>query len=369
MPARTIGFLSPLYFDDASCVGGGERYPRNLARGVAEGQGGRWRVELISFGPESWHTPITEGVTLRVLKAAGRPQNPMDVVSWEMPEAIAASDLLHIHQPFTRCGELGLLVAKQQRKPVCVTDHGGISSRLGEELGLLELADRVVAYSAFGAALYRTSTPIVTIPGGVDCDAFRPPASPPRREHVLYVGRLLPHKGIDRLIEALPPELPLKVCGRAYHDGYYHRLRALAAGKAVEFITDADDAGILELYRRAWATVLPSVYRDCYGVTYPMPELMGLTLLESMACGTPAIASRVGAMPEFVVEGRTGFVFDTPAELAGSLRRLASEPGLAARMGQEARADMLARFDLRIAGAGLRGVYESLISEAKGAAA
>src|SRR5688572_16358423 len=104
MSARTIGLLSPLYFDDASCVGGGERYPLNLARGVAAGQAGRWRVELISFGPRPACRPVAEGVTLRVLTAAGRPEDPLDVVSWEMPEAIAACDLLHIHQPFTRCG-------------------------------------------------------------------------------------------------------------------------------------------------------------------------------------------------------------------------------------------------------------------------
>jgi hypothetical protein len=110
------------------------------------------------------------------------------VVSWELPEAIATCDLLHIHQPLTRCGELGMLVARQQRKPVCVTDHGGISSRLGEEIGLLELADRIVAQSDFCASLFRTGTPIELIKGGVDCDAFRPPETPPRRDRVLSVG-------------------------------------------------------------------------------------------------------------------------------------------------------------------------------------
>ena len=52
-----------------------------------------------------------------------------------------------------------------------------------------------------------------------------------------------------------------------------------------------------EAAARAWATVLPSVYRDCYGAVHQKPELMGFTLLESMSCGTPAIASRTGAMP------------------------------------------------------------------------
>ncbi len=69
-------------------------------------------------------------------------------------------------------------------------------------------------------------------------------------------------------------------------------------------MTDADDATIRDLYHRSWATVLPSVYQDCFGGNHVAPELMGLTLLESMASGTPAICSRVGAMPEFVREGK-----------------------------------------------------------------
>ena len=78
----------------------------------------------------------------------------------------------------------------------------------------------------------------------------------------------------------------------------------------------------------AWANILPSVYVDCYGNMHRAPELMGFTILEAMACGTPAISSRVAAMPEFIRDGETGFVFDEPDELAEQLRRLAADPEL-----------------------------------------
>ncbi len=100
----------------------------------------------------------------------------------------------------------------------------------------------------------------------------RPPACAPPRDRVLYVGRLLPHKGIEHLIDATPPELPLTVCGRAYHDGYFRRLQAAAVGKQVEFVTDADDATILDLYRRAWVNVLPSVYRELLRLRFTPPR-------------------------------------------------------------------------------------------------
>ena len=369
MTRRKVAFLTPLYFDERSCLGGGERYPLNLARGVVEQSGGAYHVELISFGDAPRRQVLGPGLSLRVLTASRRPNNPADVVSWEVPEALADADLVHIHQAYTRCSELGLLVAKQQRKPICVTDHGGNSSQLGLDLGILELADRVFCQSAFAAAFLRTRTPIVLVKGGVDATVFAPPADRPRRDRVLFVGRLLPHKGVDRLIEALPSELPLTVCGRPYHDDYFRRLRELAEGKQVEFVTDADDAAIRDLFGRAWANVLPSVYRDCYGNSHLAPELMGLTLLEAMACGTPAICSRVAAMPEFVRDGETGFVFDTPDDLARQLRDLAADPARADAMGRRGREVVLAEYDLRAVGGRTVAVYDELLRRPREAVA
>lgn len=365
MATRTIAYLTPLYFDEQSCLGGGERYPLNLARGVVAASGGAYAVELISFGAAPTRRTLAPGVDLRVLPIARRPAHPLDVLSWELPAAIAGADLLHLHQVYTRCTEVGLLIAKARRLPVCLTDHGGVSSDLGVELGALDLVDRIVCQSDFGRRLYRTSAPMVVIKGGVDGARFAPPppGTRPTRDRVLYVGRLLPHKGIDRLIEALPAGLPLTVCGRPYHDDYYARLKALAAGKPVEFITDADDATIRDLYARAWANVLPSTYRDCYGQVHLAPELMGFTLLEAMACGTPAICSRVAAMPEFIRHGETGFVFDDVADLHEHLKTLASDPALVERMGAAARRSIDQEFDLTVAGARLLAVYRDLLGE------
>jgi glycosyltransferase involved in cell wall biosynthesis len=367
--ARRIAFLTPTYFADESIVGGGERYPLNLALGLVAATEGAYRVEILSFGRAPARIELAPGVTMRLLPAAKTPREGLDFVSWDLPAAIAGADLVHIHQCYTRCAEVGLLAAKQQRKPVCLTDHGGYSSDLGRQYGLLELADLIVSFSEFGASLHRpTTTRSVVILGGVDTSAFTPPEETPARDRFLFVGRLLPHKGIDRLISALPADLPLTVCGRPYHADYYRRLTSLADGKRVEFVTDADDATLLDFYRRAWATILPSVHEDCYGNSYLAPELMGFTLLESMACGTPAIASRVGGMPEYIREGETGFLFDDEAELTDRLTRLATDVDLADRMGHKARRVVEAEYDLRVAGAALFAEYEVLFRGAQRAA-
>ncbi len=364
-----IAYLTPLYFDENSYIGGGERYPLNLAKGVVAASEGTSRVDIISYGRTPRRIELSPGVWLRVLTIHNRPADPLDVLSWDLPEAIDEVDLVHIHAAFTRSGEMGLLVAKQRGKPVCLTDHGGSSSGLGREVGMLELADRVIAYSQFGASFFRTKTRVEIVPGGVDGTMFTPSQVPVVRDRVLYVGRLLPHKGVDRLIEALPDDLPLTVCGRPYHAKYFEDLQALACGKQVSFVTDATDATILDLYRRSWVNVLPSVYRDRYGTTYVAPELMGFTLLEAMACGTPAIAARTGAMPEFIDEGVNGFVFDDVDALRGLLRRLADDPSLVERMGLAARRTVDERFDLTVAGGMMLAIYRDLIDAAREAAA
>ncbi|MBX6313211.1 MAG: glycosyltransferase family 4 protein [Isosphaeraceae bacterium] len=370
MAPRKVAYLTPLYFDERSCLGGGERYPLNLARGVVLAAGGRYVVELISFGDEPRRLALAPGVSLRVLPAARRPRNPLDVVSWDLPDALAEADLVHIHQAYTRCTEMGLLVAKQLRRPICLTDHGGHTSTLGAEVGSLDLVDCLIAQSEFTLSAFQPSgARIVLVKGGVDGDLFTPPPDPVPRDRVLFVGRLLPHKGIDRLISALPPELPLTVCGRPHREDYFRYLQALSADKLVEFITDADDEAIRRLYWRAWANILPSVYRDCYGNTYTHPELMGLTLLEAMACGTPAIGSRVGGIPEFIRHGETGFLFDEPTELAEQLRLLASHPELVEQMGRQARRIVEQEYDLKVCGAKLVAIYDGLIREAVGVAA
>lgn len=361
MSLKHVAYLTPLYFDRTSYLGGGERYPLNLAKAVAAT--GSYEVELVSYGdaPETVQLSLAPGVTLRVLPSVALRRGG-DRVSWEIFDAVRDVDLVHIHQIFSRSSEVALLISKLLHKPVCATDHGGASSELGKSLGMLDLVDRVTCYSRFGASLLETQTQVEVVPGGVDDVHFAPGSRGAERDHVLYVGRLLPHKGIDRLIAAMPDSLPLMICGRPYHEEYYDVLRALAVGKQVEFVTDSDDETLRELYRRALAVVLPSVYVDWYGTTQAWPELMGFSLLEGMACGTPAICSRVGGMPEYVDHGRTGFVYDELAELTGHLEQLAADPALVEALGSEGRRRVAADFGLGPAGARMRGVYDELLT-------
>jgi glycosyltransferase involved in cell wall biosynthesis len=301
---------------------------------------------------------------MRVLPRAQRLAGA-EPLSWDILSVVREADLVHVHQVYSRQAEVAVLVAKLFGKPLCVTDHGGETSRLGRSLQILDLADRVTCYSEFGSSLLDTITPIRLVRGGVDDSFFIPPPEVrPTRDRLVFVGRLLPHKGIDRLLAALPQDVPLSVCGRQYDGQYFKYLQALSVGKQVEFLTDADDVAIRELYWRAIAVVLPSVYVDLRGSAHGRPELMGFSLLEGMACGAPGICSRVGGMPEYVDSQQTGYVYDELAQLTEAIERLAGDPSLVRTMGAEARQRVECAFGLNSSGAGMCAVYDELLAVA-----
>ena len=92
--------------------------------------------------------------------------------------------------------------------------------------------------------------------------------------------------------------------------------------------------------------VLPSVYRSAGGTETKVPELLGQTLLEAMACATPVICTRVASMPEIVEDGISGFIVDPgdTAALADRLAWLQAHPDRAREMGEAGCAVVRKRF-------------------------
>jgi glycosyltransferase involved in cell wall biosynthesis len=182
--------------------------------------------------------------------------------------------------------------------------------------------------------------------GGVDTERFAPDPAVPREPLVVFAGRLMPHKGVNDLVEALPDGLTLEIIGRPYDQRFFADLQRLSTGKRVVFRTDCDDVQLVHAYRRAICVALPSVYRTAYGDETRVPELLGQTLLEAMACGTPAVCTDVASMPEVVVHGETGFVVppNAPAALRGRLEWFRDNPEAVSRMGQAGRERVLKTF-------------------------
>lgn len=139
-----IAYLAPLYVDERPERMASVEPLLNLARSVVRRGGQTCSIELIAFGPEAREQAIECGVRLRVLPIAYRDGHPLDVLSWDLPLALAQADVVHIHQAHTHTGEMGLLLAKLQRKPVCLSVRGQASSGLGEAVNFHALADCLV---------------------------------------------------------------------------------------------------------------------------------------------------------------------------------------------------------------------------------
>ena len=166
------------------------------------------------------------------------------------------------------------------------------------------------------------------VPNGIDPKQFC--AEGPRRgdrSELLFVGRLVPYKGLDILLQAMArihPRPHLTVVG----DGPLRKTleeRAQHLYLDVDFLGRVPDEQLPALYRGAAATVLPSVNRQ---------EAFGIALVESMACGTPVVASDLPGVGDV---GRSGGLVAPPGDidaLALQLRRIL-DPGLRIPRGPE----------------------------------
>jgi glycosyltransferase involved in cell wall biosynthesis len=105
------------------------------------------------------------------------------------------------------------------------------------------------------------------------------------------------------------------------------------------------------------------VEHTCYGRKVQISELLGLSVLEAMASGLPVVASRLGGVPEIVVDGETGFLVDPGDvdELHDRLALLLGDPVLAADMGRRAREVVLGQFTWEHCAARCLAAYRQLI--------
>lgn len=342
-PLRVLHIV-PAPFSSEGIIGGAERYALELAKNMAAVV----PTTLVTFGQKA-HEKTDGQLRVRVLGnpwyARGDKNSPVSPKLWG---EILKADVVHCHQRCLLTSSLAAVAGRLTGRRVFVSDLGGggwdISYHVPTDrwyrahLHISEYSQKVSGHADKPWAK--------VILGGVDVEKFSPDATVPKDNVVRFVGRVLPHKGIDDLVKAVPLTMPLEIIGRLYHPQFAAHLQELAQGKQVTFQQDCDDASLVQAYRKALCVVLPSVYKDMYGAETLVPELLGQTLLEGMACGIPAICTDVASMPEIVEEGVTGFVVppNDPMALGDKLRWLHNNPAEAAHMGQAARQQVLECF-------------------------
>jgi MMP alpha-(1->4)-mannosyltransferase len=191
------------------------------------------------------------------------------------------------------------------------------------------------------------------IPVGVETDIFRPSSLPRVPGRIVAVSSSdSPMKGARVLLEAVAKlrterDVELVVVGRPRADGPVARaVDELGIADAVRFVTGLTDPALAELFASAEVAVVPSLY-----------EGFSIPAVEAMACGTPLVASRGGALPEVV--GDCGVLVEpgNPSDLAGALGALLDDEPRRRALGTAGRRRAEDRFTWRAMAAATAEVY------------
>lgn len=215
--------------------------------------------------------------------------------------------------------------------------------------------DRVVAPSRFFLEKFvEWGWPrerFVHIPNYVDAQAFRPEPTP--GDYLLYFGRLAPEKGVATLLRAARRAgVALRIAGSGPSEAALKALHAELGGD-VQFLGFRSGEQLHDLVRGCRAVVLPSEWYE----NAPM------SVLESMALAKPVIGARIGGIPELIVEGHTGWTFDSGSveQLAQRLGEVAAAPDAAlAAVGRAAREHVERHFHRRGYTEAMLALYGSL---------
>jgi len=270
-------------------------------------------------------------------------------------------DVIHVHWPVPLAlwGWAGGAARRARHTPVVLTFYGIELRWVKRSLPFLKgfvrwicrWADRVVAISSETAREIRelVDVPVDVIPYTTPFagnTAARTLASGDgRRLTILFVGRLVELKGLAYLIEAVG-RLGGRVPARIVAIGIgpeRDRLEALARDRKVDvdFRNKVPDGELHQAFLTSDVLVLPSII-DARGDT----EGLGVVLLDAMSYGIPAIASRVGGIPDIIDDGVSGLLVPPadPQALANAIERVAGDPALAKRLADAGRARLRTHF-------------------------
>ena len=400
MNVKKVAFISfhacPLASPGEGKSGGMNVYARQLA--IALGNSGV-DVDIFTRDHTEAEPKINEiAARVRVIHLPGGPVGtPVDGLFPHLPEFSQAllefqreNGLTYqaVHSHYWLSGWVGQHLTSQWQVPHVLTFHTlaliKMQSRAGEsepavrqqtERELMASVDRIVAFSPHErdamVRLYQAdATSIELIPCGVDLALFRPLDQQEVREKLglngekvlLYVGRLEPLKGLELLLhtaaqlQTCEQIRVLVVGGGTGRDQEIDRMRDLArrlnVDEVFDFVGRVDQQDLPLYYNAADVCVVPSFY-----------ESFGLAALESMACGTPVVATRAGGLSTIIQHGRTGYLksWRCPEAFASSLEMIISSRNLQHSMGLAARRRAEGLSWDNVAGQ-ISGVYDSLIA-------
>ena len=352
--------------------------------GLALAQRGDHEVHFISHALPVRLRHFTPNIFFHEVESTTYPSFPHSPYSLALASKMAQVaryhdlDVLHVHYaiPHAAAAYLAQRMLAPSRLGVITTLHGTDITLVGQEPTfhpltrfVIEQSDAVSAVSRFLSdethRVFQVGREIDVIRNFVDTQAFVPRPdlranNPLRRGDqplLMHASNFRPVKNIPRVIEVFArvrAERPctLVMVGDGPERNPAQRLaRKLGVADDVRFLGAQETMG--ELLAMADVLLLPSA-----------SESFGLVALEAMSCATPVVASHRGGLPEVVTDGSNGFLHDPDdvEGMAGSVLRILSDPGLAARLGAAGRERACVDFCIRCVIEDYLGLYERVIA-------
>lgn len=264
-----------------------------------------------------------------------------------------------IHHPITRDREVDLASARGWRRLTLrrwygfLRMQGRVARRITTLLTVSQSSAGDIA-AAFGIPDGR----LQAIPLGVDTDVFAPPPTTRLPGRIVCIASAdMPLKGVSNLLEAVAKlhterSVELVLVTTLAPGGASARLiEQLAIGDVVRTVAGLDDGELAALLGSAELASVPSLY-----------EGFSLPAVEAMACGTPLVASRAGAIPEVVGECALLVEPGDSQALAGALATLLDDAALRERMGAAGRARVLQHYSWAVVAARTAECYAAAIA-------
>lgn len=219
-------------------------------------------------------------------------------------------DLLHFHHPGTALPYTTLY----PEVPVALTLHDPIYEWYRD---MFSIFDAPSQHFISISNNQRRDAPDLkyarTVYNGINCDKYE--FSESHEDYLLFAGRIVPEKGIKEAIRvAQDTNHRLLIIGPTYGDKneyFEHQIKPHLDDKIL-YLGFMEQSQLVTYYKKAKAFLMPVQWEEPFG----------MTMIESMACGTPVIGLRRGAVPEVVVDGVTGFVVDSMYDMADAVGKV-----------------------------------------------
>jgi glycosyltransferase involved in cell wall biosynthesis len=200
--------------------------------------------------------------------------------------------------------------------PVVTTNHGPFQSELGDYYRAIAGGTPIIAISHHQAST-ATGIPLAAvIHHGVDPESF--PIGDGDGGYALFLGRMCPEKGIPAAIwAARRADVPLRIAAKMSEPAellFFDRCVRPLLGGDIEYVGEVGGTAKTALLGGAMCLLNPIDW----------PEPFGMVMVEALACGTPVVATRMGAAPEIVEHGKTGFICSGEHALAQAIRGAAN---------------------------------------------